>query len=145
MFVLGNIDGNHCNITVDTGSDISVLHPDLLRREKRDSLLPVTSYLRTVTGERTPTHGRCELTVKIGGTEVLQQMWIADIHDQCILGLDFLAPQGCLVNLRNNSLWIGGEEVPLQRLNSQPKSCCRVILDKTIDLPIENGGQLKQH
>ena len=50
MFVIGSIDGNHCNITVDTGSDISVLHPDLLRREKRDSLQPVTSYLRTVTG-----------------------------------------------------------------------------------------------
>ena len=64
-------------------------------------------------------------------------MWIADIHDQCILGLDFLAPQECLVNLKENSLWIGGEEVPLQRLNSQPASppCCRVVLDKTIDLP----------
>ena len=75
--------------------------------------------------------------VKIGSTEVLQQMWIADIHDQCILGLDFLAPRGCLVNLKDNSLWIGGEEVPPQRLNYEPTSppCCRVILDKTVDLP----------
>ena len=64
-------------------------------------------------------------------------MWIADIHDQCILGLNFLAPQGCLVNLKDNSLWIGGEKVPLERLNSEQTSppCCRVILDKTVDLP----------
>ena len=70
-------------------------------------------------------------------TEVMQQMWVADIHDQCILGLNFLAPRGCLVNLKDNSLRIGGEEVPLQRLNSELTSppCCRVILDKTVDLP----------
>ena len=133
----GSIDGYPCHITIDTGSDISVVRPDILSREKRDSLKPVTSYLRTVTGERAPIHGRCELMVKVGSTEVLQQFWIADIHDQCILGLDFLAPQGCLVNLKDNSLWIGDEEVPMQRLNPQPilRPCCRVILERSVDLP----------
>ena len=90
-----------------------------------------------MTGERAPIRGRCELLVKIGSTEVMQQIWVADIHDQCILGLDFLASRGCLVNLKDNSLRIGGEEVPLQRSNSELTSppCCRVILDKTVDLP----------
>ena len=75
--------------------------------------------------------------MKIGSTEVMQQMWVANIHDQCILGLDFLAPRGCLANLKDNSLWIGGEEVPLQRLYLELTSppCCRVILDETVDLP----------
>ena len=54
LFITGSIDGCHCNITVDTGSDISVVRPDLLSRKKRESLQSVTSYLRTVTGERSP-------------------------------------------------------------------------------------------
>ena len=66
LFVSGSIDGYHCNITVDTGSDISVVHPDILSQEKRESLQPASSYLQTVTGERAPIRGRCELLVKIG-------------------------------------------------------------------------------
>ena len=129
LFVSGSIDGYHCNIAVDTGSDISVVHPDILSQEKRESLQPASSYLQTVTGERAPIRGRCELLMKIGSTEVMQQMWVADIHDQCVLGLDFLAPRGCLVNLKDNSLWIGGEEVPLQRSNSELTSPpCRPVI-----------------
>ena len=99
----------------------------------------MTSYLWTVTGERAPVHGRYrfDLLVKIGNTEVLQQMWIADIRDQCTIGLDFLAPQGWLVNLEDNRLRIDGEKATLQRLTSQPVAplCRCALLDKTIDIP----------
>ena len=98
-----------------------------------------------MTGKKSPIRGRCELMVKVGSTEVLQQIWIGDIHDQCILGLDFLSPQGCLVNLKDNSLWMGDKEVPMQRLNPQPtlRPCCRVILERSIDLPLHSESLAK--
>ena len=41
-------------------------------------------------------------------------MWVADIQDECILGLDFLELHGCMVDLGDNVLHISGEAIPLQ-------------------------------
>ena len=62
--------------------------------ERRD--LAASKFIPPYCDWGVPIHGQCELLVKIGSTEVMQQMWVADIHNQCILGLDFLAPWGCL-------------------------------------------------
>jgi len=81
--------------------------------------------------------GRCELTIRIGSMEVSQPMWVADIQDPCILGTDFLEPLGCVVNLRDCTLSLGDEEVPLQRIKPQHTSppCYRAVLDQTVTLP----------
>ena len=42
-------------------------------------------------------------------------MWIADIIDECILGLDFLQHHPCLVNLKESSLRVGAQEFPLRK------------------------------
>ena len=135
--VSGTIDGNHCMLTIDTGSTITIIRPDILSREKREHLQPVSGWLRTVTGEKVPFRGKSELTLQIGSTTATQQIWVADIQDGCILGMDFLRPHGCLVNLEEDLLRISGEEVPLQRLSPADRiqTCFRVILEETVDLP----------
>ena len=85
LTVSGSVGGYECNLTVDTGSDISIVHPDILK-DQRVETLPVTPSFRTVTGEKAPMKGKCNITVKIGSTEVSQPMWVADIQDPCILG-----------------------------------------------------------
>ena len=56
LSVSGRIDGYDCShMTVNTGSDISIIHPDLLQSNKRDHLQPVTTrFRRTVTGSLDP-------------------------------------------------------------------------------------------
>ena len=136
LAVSGSVGGYECNLTVDTGSDISIVHPDILKDQQVETL-PVTPSFRTVTGEKAPMKGKCNLTVKIGSTEVSQPMWVADIQDPCILGTDFLEPHGCVVNLKDSILSIGDEEVPLRRVKSQASNppCYRAVLDETVNLP----------
>ena len=114
LTVSGTIDGYECNLTVDTGSDISIVHPDILQDQKVKTLQPVTPSFRTVTGQKAQMKGRCNLTVRIGSTEVSQPIWVADIQDPCILGTDFLEPLGCIVNLKDCTLLIGDEEEEVQ-------------------------------
>ena len=97
------------------------------------TLQPATPSFRTVTGQKAPMKGRCNLTVRIGSTEVR----VVDIQDECILGTDFLEPLGCIVNLKDCTLLIGDEEVPLRRIKCQQSSlpCYHAILDETVDLP----------
>lgn len=48
------------------------------------SVQPVNSCLLTITGETAPIHGKAKIDVAISS-----EMWIDDITDECILGLDF--------------------------------------------------------
>ena len=126
-----------CNseITVDMGSNISIVRPDVLRGMSRDLIRPVNSCLRTVTGEWAPIHGKGQLQLRIGSRVISQELWVADIYDGCILGLDFLQVNGCQVNLRDQALVIGDEEVPLQKSSTtSTQNCCRVKLVEKVRL-----------
>ena len=68
----------------------------------------------TVTGEKPPIQGKGDFHVRIGTQEAVHPMWVADIQDECILGLDFLELHGCTVDLGDNVLHISGEAIPLQ-------------------------------
>ena len=73
-------------ITVDTGSNISVVQPDLR------------------SGEGTN-----------GAVHWAQELCVADVQEQFILGLDYLHPNGCQVTLRDQLLTIGKHQIPLKR------------------------------
>ena len=62
----GSINSKACDITIDTGSYISIVSTDLLTEEDQICVQPVSSCLRTVTGKRAPIHEKGELQLKIG-------------------------------------------------------------------------------
>ena len=65
-----------------------------------------------------------------------QELWVADIHDQCILGLDFFKAHGCQVNLKDEALIIGEEEIPLKKHLATPEpTCYRAVLTERVCLP----------
>ena len=133
LTVSGSVDGKDCVITVDTGSNISIIRPDLLHRESsqlRDS------WLRTVTGERAPIHGKSTVQLEIGGLQMSHEMLIADISDECIIGLNLLEPYGCQVNLKEGILIIGDQQVPLRKPRvGACAACCRVTQGDCVELP----------
>ena len=131
----GTINGASCEITVDTGSNISIVRPDILKDVSSDLLQPVHSYIRTVTGEQAPIHGKGQLQLGIGPLVIPQELWVADIQDQCILGLDFLYPNGCQVNLRDQLLTIGEHQIPLKRSCIVTDQVCKAVLVRKVCLP----------
>jgi len=74
----------------------------------------------------------------ISTLKITQDMWVADISDECILGLDFLESHGCQVNLKDGALIIGGEEkIPLERSNmAMEPACYKAILLDDVCLPL---------
>lgn len=64
-------------------------------------------------------------------------MWIADIQNARILGLDFLQPYGCQVNLKDGTLILREEEIPLKKPSSSEARtvCCKVVLLEGVILP----------
>ena len=51
LILAGSINGKACDITIDTGSNISIVRADILTEEDKLCVQPVSSCLCTVTGE----------------------------------------------------------------------------------------------
>ena len=120
---------------MDTGSNISIVRPDVLGGASQKLIEPVDSCLRTVTGEHAPIHGRGQLQLGIGSLVLPQELWVADIHDEWILGLDFLQAHSCQVNLKDGSLVIGEEEIPLRKSKaSKEPNCYKAVLTEGVCL-----------
>ena len=124
-----------CILTVDTGSNISIVHPEVLRRSLTSTAIqPVESQLRTVTGETAPIMGRTTVQLTVGTFQTKQEMWVAEIADECILCLDFLQQHNCQVDLKEGVLHIGNEEVPLQQPRATEPICCRCYTTTSVTI-----------
>ena len=53
-----------------------------------------TVQLRTVTGELAPILGKGRVTLNVGGLSVDFTVWVAQVKDPCVLGLDCLPSAG---------------------------------------------------
>ena len=132
----GRVEDRNCHLTVDTGSEISIVRRDLIQNMSGINLQPQVGWLRTATGERTPIHGWSKMELVIGRLKMSHNMVVADIKDECILGTDFLTPHECVVDLKDGVLTIKGEQVPLQKSRQMTiPTCCRVTLENNVDLP----------
>ena len=58
-------------------------------------ILPTKTVLRTVTGETAPVKGRGHLRIALGNCETKHDVWVADIVEEGIIGLDYLMANNC--------------------------------------------------
>ena len=100
LWVEGRIQEVLCRCVIDTGSNITIVRPDILNKMGTQvEINPVDSCLKTVTGETAPVIGRTRLRFRIGTFEAWQEAWVAEITDPCIVGLDFLVGHHCQVDI----------------------------------------------
>ena len=72
--ILGKVNNLSCDFTIDTGGDISIIHPDMLTSDKRQDLLHTFGCsLWTVTFEKALIRGTVELMPMLGTTLVTHQ------------------------------------------------------------------------
>jgi hypothetical protein len=92
---------------------------------------PVNVHLVTATGETSPFSGQINLQICLGRKFYLHSVFIADISNEGILGMDFLAANNCDVHLSENRLCLKGESIHLFHYASKAKSCCRISIRET--------------
>ena len=104
------VEGVSSSALVDTGSTATLVRPDIL--SSWTNVQPTTVQLRTVTGERAPMVGKGQLKVTVGERTVTHDVWVADVEDPCILGLDILKALGCVIDLgKDTASFPGGQTI----------------------------------
>jgi len=87
----GLIDKRVCIFKIDTGSDVSVISSRLIDSSKRRIPLERFCCLKYPTGEEVSVKFKTKVFVELGKFSVEFTMFVADIDDNCLLGIDFLS------------------------------------------------------
>ena len=109
--VSATINGKSWSLIVDSGSNHTLLRPDVLG----DVTLPeVPQGLCDVTGRRTTLRGPIEVDLVIEGHGTKIPVNVADeLEEPCILGLDYLQMNGCVLDFATMQMKVDNIPVPL--------------------------------
>ena len=115
LVVKGEIGGVPCHLTLDTGASRTVVSSRLLKHLTRGHLVrPTHLQLQTATGQYISVQGEQEVEVKIGEKKNWHTVIIADIVDDCIIGLDFMRKYSCKMDLKGGVVQFEAYEVPME-------------------------------
>ncbi|GBM49760.1 Transposon Ty3-G Gag-Pol polyprotein [Araneus ventricosus] len=121
---------------VDTGANVTLLRTDLAQKLKEQLIYTAPNIsLKTATGEKTEIRGKLDASIECGSRKFHHRIYVADITDPCILGLDFLQKFNFTVNLEKNEIRTGGEEIPLFSASVQHSKSCSVLVKKRTIIP----------
>ncbi|GBM99669.1 hypothetical protein AVEN_160069-1 [Araneus ventricosus] len=81
----------------------------------------------TAIGEKAEIHGKLDAAIECGFRKLQHRIYVADIADPCILGLEFLQKFNFTVDLEKNEFRTGGEEIPLFSASAKHSKLCSVL------------------
>ncbi|GBN57088.1 Transposon Ty3-I Gag-Pol polyprotein [Araneus ventricosus] len=134
LYLEGSICGTLCLMLVDTGTNVILVRTDLAQKMKESFIYTAPNIsLKTATGEKAEIRGKLDAAIACGCRKFQHKIYVADITDPCILGLDFLQKFNFTVDLEKNEIRTGGEEIPLFSDSSEHSKLCSVLSkEKTI-------------
>lgn len=103
------VEGHPVSALFDTGSTVTLIHPDLIPPNTQPQRADVP--LLTVTGEMAPMLGTCEVTIR---STTRYPVWVAVVGERCLLGLDFLRKGQAHLDLMTGTMVLNeGKVTPL--------------------------------
>ena len=108
--VSGTVDGTPCRLVVDTGAERTFVRADVLRTR---NLPRSQQQLCGVTGHCVTLRGPVQVQITIGGAAEDLPVYVADMEEPCLLGMDFLARSEACVDVGRSVLRLRDTEVPL--------------------------------
>ncbi|GBL97483.1 hypothetical protein AVEN_162945-1 [Araneus ventricosus] len=118
------LEGSICDIPrlclVDTGTNITLLRADLAHKVKERLIYTSLNLtLKIATGEKSKIRLKLDASIECGSRKLQHRVYVADITDSCILGLDFLQKFKFTLDLEKNEIRTGSEKISLFSVNTQ--------------------------
>ncbi|GFW27444.1 hypothetical protein TNCV_162891 [Trichonephila clavipes] len=136
IFIMGHVNELPCNMIIDTGANVSIIRNDLAQKLKEKLIwTPPRVVLQTVTGEKIDVHGKLKVKIQFGDTTYQHAVYVADIADPFILGLDFLKEHGFTLDFNKNELRSIHEEVTIFKIEHRTEPIRQVNANENITIP----------
>lgn len=139
-FINVRIENVCIKMLIDTGASVTILRNDifenLLSNPKTES---VRASLVKATGELSPFYGKAYMKHNIGGKPYEHNIFLADIQNEGILGIDFLKANKSNVMFSKGYIAIHGKKIPCFSLSDEYKNpCCSISMCEDVEIPPES-------
>ena len=138
LFIPIVVGGISANCLIDTGSTISVLHPDkylAIPEDRRPQLQPYDDHLVMGDGSKVRPLGKAKIEFSVGGNYVMTyNMVIAEVEVPAVLGYDFLKSRGAILDICSQKLMLNDHTFECI-LESRLPSLFRISLSDTVTIP----------
>uniref|UniRef100_A0A0L8FGH2 Aspartic peptidase DDI1-type domain-containing protein n=1 Tax=Octopus bimaculoides TaxID=37653 RepID=A0A0L8FGH2_OCTBM len=105
------VNSRTCSLVIDMASGQTFVSSNVLQ----DLDLPESSQqLCGVTGHCTELRGPVNVRIDVAGLEVVLPVYMVEMEDSCILGLDYLTSMACQLDLQLVKLSVQGRSVPVK-------------------------------
>lgn len=119
----GVIEGRPCYLTVDTGSDRTFVRRGIVPT-KGLSIAP--QVMCGVTGHCEAVYGPKMVRIAVGGEVTRLPVYVADLQEPCLLGLDYLTKARAQIDMGKGTLRIRGRQVLFLPASGAREVGCRV-------------------
>ena len=118
LVIPAKILGRECNAIIDTAAQVTVINRDFFQTlENRPSVVETVNLKGASDSNLMLANYVKEVPLQIGTSKYKWNVFVADISDQMILGLDFLKESQAVVDLRKCEMVIGGKSIAARYLN----------------------------
>ena len=141
LMIHDSLDGRVTTLLVDTGSAVTLVREDVWRDAKSGSAVQLESPVHTVVatnGGKLNITGQCTIKIAVGPLSKDHVVSVAkNLHQECLLGADFLMRHGCVLDLQQNIMFTKEGPVPFVSTVSSAHSTpvCFVTLSETVTVP----------
>ncbi|GFW74540.1 retrovirus-related Pol polyprotein from transposon 412 [Trichonephila clavipes] len=135
IFIMGHVNELPCNMIIDTGANVSIIRNDLAQKLKRNLSGPRPACATNRDGEKIDIHGKLKVKIQFGDTTYQHAVYVADIADPFILGLDFLNEHGFTLDFNKKELRSIHEEVTIFKIKHRTESIRQVTANENITIP----------
>jgi hypothetical protein len=134
----GWVGDKPCRVTVDTGAYVTGARPDIAAGWPERQPNP-GSTLQTVSGGSLPILKEVLLTLTLGRRPLSMWVFVANITDELILGLNILRAYNASVDIGCQTLRLADEEVSLWSPGAGPRPSSLVVADDHV-IPAQCEG-----
>ena len=137
--VRGTINGKSWPLIVDSGSNHTLVRQDVI---DSSSLAEIPQGLCDVTGRRTSLRCPAEVELAIGCQKTMLLVYVADeLEEPCILGLDYLQMNRCVLDFAAMRMSMNNTSVPLLPASDESISA----RSKVLRIRVAETVRLKPH
>ena len=136
LYLPVTIHGIHVNSLLDSGSTLTVLHPDTyyqIPQTSRPNMIGEQIKLRMADGGVIQSLGEVQVEIALGDQVFQHVATIADIESSAVIGYDFLKKHGCCLDFGCSTLLVNGVSLPCVRLNQLTENL-HITIGETVTL-----------